>query len=117
MGERTVGSWGWTWTHCCILNGEPTRTCCGAEGTLLRVLWEPGREGGLGGTDTCVCATESFHRSLKTITTLFINQPYMAQMVTNLPTIQVTWVQSLGREDPLEKKMATHSSILARRIP
>ena len=28
-----------------------------------------------------------------------------------------TWVQSLGREDPLEKEMATHSSILARRIP
>ena len=37
----------------------------------------------------------------------------MAQMVENLPTIQETQVQSLGWEDPLEKGMATHSSILA----
>ena len=35
----------------------------------------------------------------------------------NLPTVQETWVQSLGQEDPLEKGMATHSSILAWRIP
>ena len=41
----------------------------------------------------------------------------VAQMVKNLPAIQETWVQSLGWEDPLEKKMATHSSILAWRIP
>ena len=41
----------------------------------------------------------------------------MAQMVKNLPTMQETWVQSLGREDPLEKGRATHSSILAWRIP
>ena len=38
-------------------------------------------------------------------------------MVKNLPAVQETWVQSLGQEDPLEKGMATHSSILARRIP
>ena len=38
-------------------------------------------------------------------------------MVKNLPEMQETWVQSLGREDPLEKEMATHSSILAWRIP
>ena len=37
-------------------------------------------------------------------------------MAKNLPTMQETWVQSLGREDPLEKEMATHSSILAWRI-
>ena len=41
----------------------------------------------------------------------------MAQMVKNLPVIQETRVQSLGREDPLEKEMATHSSIPAWRIP
>ena len=41
----------------------------------------------------------------------------VAQMVKNLPTVQETWVQSLVWEDPLEKKMATHSSILAWRIP
>ena len=36
----------------------------------------------------------------------------VAQTVKHLPTMQETWVQSLGREDPLEKEMATHSSIL-----
>ena len=41
----------------------------------------------------------------------------MAQMVKRLPTMRETWVQSLGWEDLLEKEMATHSSILARRIP
>ena len=38
-------------------------------------------------------------------------------MVKNLPVVQETWVRSLGQEDPLEKGMATHSSILAWRIP
>ena len=38
-------------------------------------------------------------------------------MVKNLPTMQKTWVRSLGWEDPLEEGMATHSSILAWRIP
>ena len=41
----------------------------------------------------------------------------MAQLVKNLPTIQETWVRSLGWEDLLEKGKATHSSILAWRIP
>ena len=41
----------------------------------------------------------------------------MDQMVKYLPVMQKTRVQSLGREDPLEKGMATHSSILAWRIP
>ena len=41
----------------------------------------------------------------------------MAQMVKHLPTMRETWVQSLGQEDLLEKEMATHSSILAWKIP
>ena len=41
----------------------------------------------------------------------------VAQMVKNLPVMQETWVQFLGQEDPLEKGMTTHSSILAWRIP
>ena len=41
----------------------------------------------------------------------------VAQMVKNLPTVQEAPVQSMGQEDPLEKEMATHSSILAWRIP
>ena len=38
-------------------------------------------------------------------------------MVENLPAMQETWVQTLGLEDPLEKKMTTHSSILDWKIP
>ena len=38
-------------------------------------------------------------------------------MLKNLPATQETWVRLLGREDPLEKEMATHSSILAWEIP
>ena len=38
-------------------------------------------------------------------------------MVKNLPAMQETWLQSLGQEDPLEEGMATHSGILAWRIP
>ena len=41
----------------------------------------------------------------------------MTQVVKNLPAVQDIWVQSLGREDPLEKEMATHSNNLAWRIP
>ena len=41
----------------------------------------------------------------------------MAQRVKHLPPLQEPWVRSLGGEDPLEKEMATHSSILAWRIP
>ena len=41
----------------------------------------------------------------------------MAQLVKNLSAVQETWVRSLGWEDPLERGKATHSSILAWRIP
>ena len=41
----------------------------------------------------------------------------VAQLVKNPPAMQETWVRSLGREDPLEKGKATHSSMLAWRIP
>ena len=47
---------------------------------------------------------------------LFLNFP-VTQMVKNLPATQETRIQSLGGEDPLEKGMATHSSIPAWRIP
>ena len=43
--------------------------------------------------------------------------PLVDQTVRNLPTMWETWVQSLCLEDPLEKEMATHSSVLAWRIP
>ena len=41
----------------------------------------------------------------------------VAQMVNNLPAMWETWLPILGQEDPLEKGMVTHSSILAWRIP
>ena len=41
----------------------------------------------------------------------------MAQRLKRLPAMQETWIRSLGWEDPLEKEMATHSSILAWRLP
>ena len=50
----------------------------------------------------------------------YLNSNYeslVAQLVKNLPAMQETWVSSLGHENPLEKRMATHSSILAWRIP
>ena len=48
---------------------------------------------------------------------LAVGLPLVVQMLKNPPAIQETWVRSLGQEDPLEKKMATHSSILAWEIP
>ena len=41
----------------------------------------------------------------------------VAQLVKNLPAMQENWVRSLGWEDPLEKGMATHSSVLVWKIP
>ena len=48
---------------------------------------------------------------------IFYWNSLVAQMVKNLPAMQETWVHSLSQEDPLEKGMATHSSILACRLP
>ena len=48
---------------------------------------------------------------------VFLFSSLVAQLVKNLPAIRETWVQSLGREDPLEKALAPHSSILAWKIP
>ena len=46
-----------------------------------------------------------------------IGASLIAQSVKNLPVMQEAWVPSLGQEDPLEKEMATHFSILTWRIP
>ena len=47
----------------------------------------------------------------------YIHAILVAQMVKRLPTMWEIWVRSIGREDPLEKEMATHFSILAWKIP
>ena len=48
---------------------------------------------------------------------MLVGASLVAQRLKRLPAMLETWVRSLGREDPLEKEMATHSSILAWRIP
>ena len=48
---------------------------------------------------------------------LYLRASLVAQRLKRLPAMWETWVQSLGREDPLKKEMATHSSILAWRLP
>ena len=48
---------------------------------------------------------------------LYLRASLVAQRLKRLPAMWETWVRSLGREDPLEKEMATHSSILAWRVP
>ena len=53
---------------------------------------------------------------IQKILALFFVAFMVAQIVKNMPAMQETQVRSLGQEDPLEKKMATHSSILAWRI-
>ena len=57
------------------------------------------------------------HATEPIICPLFYIPSLVAQTVKNLPAILETCVQSLAQEDPLEKDMATHSSILAWRIP
>ena len=54
---------------------------------------------------------------VRVTTSLFFLASLVTQMVKNLPAMQETWVRSQSWEDPLEKEMATHSSILAWRIP
>ena len=53
----------------------------------------------------------------KNIYFCFIGASLVSQRLKHLPAMRETWVRSLGQEDPLEKEMATHSSILAWRIP
>ena len=48
---------------------------------------------------------------------IYIQASLVAQTINNLPTMQEAWVLDLGQENPLEKEMATHSSILAWRNP
>ena len=62
-------------------------------------------------------ANNLYRKLLKSFKQMVVVDSLVAQTVKCLPTMRETLVQSLGREDPLEKEMATHSSILAWRIP
>jgi len=57
------------------------------------------------------------HQGSRFICDIYLWASLVAQVVKNPPVMQETWVRSPGQEDPLEKGMATHSSILAWRIP
>ena len=63
------------------------------------------------------CILFYLHKAERGLFCSLIGLPWLAQMVRSLLAVQETWVQSLGQEDPLEKEMATHSSILAWKIP
>ena len=67
---------------------------------------------------TCISLIISDVERLFTVPLGHLSQASLvAQMAKNLPTMQETWVRSLDWEDPLEKETATHTSILAWRIP
>ena len=65
----------------------------------------------------CSLQVESWNVRLFAVATSISRDSLVAQMVKRLPVMRETWVRSLGRDDPLEKEMATHSSILAWKIP
>ena len=76
-------------------------------------------EAALGHQQPCVCACTLGKANLKLLFALHCRNHWaslVAQLVKNLPAVQETRVQSLNWEDPLEKEMATHSSILAWKI-
>ncbi|CAI9175996.1 unnamed protein product [Rangifer tarandus platyrhynchus] len=81
--------------------------------TSLEVLapniatWDRGFNIGIWGRDTNRCQAQTGHKHLASL----------VSVVKNLPAMQETWVRFLGQEDPLEKEMPTHSSILAWQIP
>ena len=86
--------------------------------TILHNMWEPGWKGSLGKNGYIyICMAESLHCSPETIVNWLYWASLVAQMVKNLPTMQEILVWSLDQEDPLEKRMAIHSRILAWRIP
>ena len=81
-------------------------------------LRSPALAGRFSTTSATLEALLQIHQLVKSITLwLLFWASQVAQRVKNLPAMQETWVQSLGWKDPLEKGRATHSSILAWRIP
>ena len=77
---------------------------------MANFIWDSG--GGRSNIQICLWFTVP-----QSLSSLCVTASLMAQMVKNLPAMQEIQVQSLGLEDPLKKGMATHSSILASRIP
>ena len=80
---------------------------------LLRWIYRPNTN------ESLVTENKQTHRNCLSLLSILPvgSLGLVSQAVKNLPAMQKTWVQSLGGEDPLEKDMATHSSILTCRIP
>ena len=78
----------------------------------LGILWNVSKSGYIWYVRRVECVFNGI-----VVSELLTRSPSVAQMVKNLPVMWETWVRSLGWEDPLEEGMATHSSILAWRIP
>ena len=124
LGERTrllreqVRGLGWTCIHTLLywkwITNKDLLYSTGNSAQCYVAAWTG--EGSLGKRDPCICMAESLHYSHETMTTLLVKTSLVAQTVKRLPTMQESRVQSLGREDPLEKAMATHSSTLAWKI-
>ena len=94
------------------LNWIPTSTYCIAHGSLLNVMGQSGRQGSF--------PRENYKRKKSGVNYILCCcqvASLVTQMVKRLSEMQETQVQSLGQEEPLEKGMATHSRILAWRIP
>ena len=90
----------------------------GDPSSILGLGRSPGE--GNGNSLQCSCLESSIHRGAWRATTSglsILGASLGAQMVKNLPAMQEAWVSALGWEDPLEEGMATHSTILAWRIP
>ena len=85
--------------------------------TWVRSLgWEDPLKKGKGYSSVLLCVIVPLRHALCTVL-LCSWASLVAQLVKNLPAMWETWVRSLSWEDPLEKGKATHSSILAWRIP
>ena len=70
---------GWIYTHCYILNGQPTRTYFTAQGTLLSVMWQPGWRRVWERMDMCVCMAEFLHCSPETISSVQFSHSVMSK--------------------------------------
>ena len=90
--------------------------CCGMRNLVSWPGTEPGPPA-LGAWSLSHWTTREVPVAFLMMAILTNGASLVARMVKNLPTIWETWIQSLGQEDPLEKGMATNSSILAWRIP
>ena len=96
-------------------------TCCGTTKPILHNYWVCALETRRYNYWTCAATTEACALrekppQWKAVARQLEKSMQQCQMVKGVPTMRETRVQSLGQEDPLEKKMATHSSIFAWRI-